>query len=102
MGCRVLYDQEEDMAVLYDSVTMTSFGPVFSGPLGKDEAEAFLVWYEDEYGSDVRKLSAEEVIVMVDKWRDTLPEDDPELACGECGAGAYEACDESVAEHVRG
>jgi len=58
MGCRIIYDQEEDMAVLYDSVTMTCFGPVFDGPEAQEEAQAFVDWYETEYGGDPRKAGA--------------------------------------------
>lgn len=56
MGCRIIEGNGTGdsgrYAVLYCSVSMTAFGPVFSD---YDEAEAFLAWHKD----DPRRLSGE-------------------------------------------
>lgn len=57
MGCRILYDTRDDMATLYCSTSMVSFGPVFTESeegVGADErAEAFLRWL-DSHDPSVR------------------------------------------------
>jgi len=49
MGVRIL-SSDEDGAVIYDSVSMTAFGPVFED---QDEADEFLTWLH----VDARSLS---------------------------------------------
>lgn len=54
MSVRTLTDRETDETVLYDSCTMTAFGPVFES---EAHAEAFLTWLTTTYGWDGRGLS---------------------------------------------
>ncbi len=48
MGCRILYDHEQNLAALYCSTTDVTFGPVFYGKEydADERAEAFLRWLQ--------------------------------------------------------
>ena len=56
MGCRILYDERDDRACLYDSVTETAFGLCFNSYEGphdvyanpNDVAQAFCDWVYDD------------------------------------------------------
>lgn len=60
MGCRVL-DAGGDGACLYDSVSMTAFGPVFESG---DLAEGFLQWVNE----DPRVMPAEQLSYKYIEW----------------------------------
>lgn len=53
MAVRILHDTILDRAVLYCTTTEKPFGEGFVGDNAKDQAEAFLLWLEDE---DPRRL----------------------------------------------
>ena len=61
MGVRIIGD--DDYAAIYDSVTMTAFGPVFNDA---DEAERFLQWLP----SDARGYGDSELHDKVSDFRD--------------------------------
>lgn len=49
MGCRILYDSEQNYAALYCSTTDVAFGPLFPSWDGRDadeRAESFLRWLD--------------------------------------------------------
>ena len=71
MGCRIL-DAGPDGAVLYDSVTMVAFGPVFSSA---DHAEAFLEFL----GEDPRGMAETAVIEKYAEWLQICCDEDGEL-----------------------
>ena len=74
MGVRVLYDHQDRLAVLYDSVSMTALAPVFmeDGAYDADEAaELFIAWTEVE---DVRKLDAKELMSLYNLFAKELAE----------------------------
>ncbi len=51
MGCRVLYDSDQNQAALYCSTSDVAFGPVFSDweqHDAQERAEAFLRWLQSE------------------------------------------------------
>jgi hypothetical protein len=104
MSCKVLYDDEEDIACLYDSGKMIAFGRVFKGSPDRGEAisfdadeaaEAFFKWYGQSHPD--REPSTDPNLVEVqDVWLKTL-----DRGCYECGAAPWEHCDEYVEEHER-
>lgn len=52
MGCRILFDPQDNLACLYCSTTDTAFGQVFyswKDHTAQDRAEAFLRWLESEH-----------------------------------------------------
>ena len=70
MGVRVLFNEEENIACLYDSVTMWAFGPVFCS--GNDEIPAneriatFANWLSDDprtYGDQALETKYAEYLV---------------------------------------
>ena len=63
MGVRIVGQEPEAAACLYDSVTGLAFGPVFSDA---GDAEDFLEWYS---GADLRTLTPREVETCVNDWR---------------------------------
>ncbi len=72
MGVRILVGnldgtKDIDGACLYDSVTMTAFGPIFDD---EEEVEAFLQAYERTCAADLRVLSSGELEEVVSKWRE--------------------------------
>lgn len=60
MGVRIL-ESDKDGAVLYCSVSMWAFGPVFEDG---DKAQAFLDWLE----TDARRLSDSELASRHSEW----------------------------------
>lgn len=58
MGVRILND-EDTGACLYDSVTMTAFGPIFDD---RDQAEEFLSWLPNNI--DARMLTDKDLESM--------------------------------------
>jgi len=51
MSVRVLYDDQEDAAILYCSTSQWAFGPLFTGNDdhdGQERAAAFLDWLQSE------------------------------------------------------
>jgi len=72
MGCRII-EEPAGFACMYDSVTMTAFGPVFDGG---QELENFLAWLGDDV--DPRKLAADELAELHAEFLDEeekLPQD---------------------------
>ena len=75
MGVRVLYDTENDVAALYDSVTETAFGRLFHGYKGgggvrafaTQVAEAFLAWY-GEHGAERDPRADTDIGSVQDDW----------------------------------
>ena len=94
MGCRVMYDPDDDAACLYDSVTETVFGRRFLGH-GQEKADAFLAWCASNHG-DPRKLALSTVVELQDEWLESL-----DSGCAECFAEPWEKCDEGVDAHER-
>lgn len=72
MGVQVCGDIEA--GCLYDSVTMTAFGPVFED---RWEAEDFLEAYDRTGTKDLRRLEAAELVEVVESWRDGRRAPDP-------------------------
>lgn len=79
MGVRVLYDEQEGMAAIYDSVSgLPVRTPVFGpGPEAKEEAEDFVAWLDAGAGSenglalDVRGVPARGLERLRDRWQQT-------------------------------
>jgi hypothetical protein len=83
MGVRIINDPSDrnDYACLYDSVSMTAFGPVFDDA---EEADDFLEWY-DKNGPrskvnntevlDLRIPSDSELETLVKEFRDAREAD---------------------------
>ena len=46
MSVRICYDQENNVATLYDSCTGTAFGPVFEGEEAGHDANAFCDFWD--------------------------------------------------------
>lgn len=68
MSVRTLTDRDTDETVLYNSCTMTAFGPVFES---EAHAEAFLAWVSSKYGwyvGDVRELQACQLDELYSRW----------------------------------
>lgn len=61
MGVRILEDQEQGHKVLYDSVTMWAFGPIF---YEDDDVEDFLEW-----AGETRTLTDRELDGKYYEWR---------------------------------
>lgn len=64
MSCRILHDDNAEMACLYDSVTMTAFGPIFEDDEGRDYdctdlAEDFLLFVNYATGLDPRAIDVD-------------------------------------------
>jgi hypothetical protein len=57
MGVRITGQGDEYVAI-YDSVTMTAFGPVFTDA---EQAEAFLAWLSKTDGRDARMIDESEL-----------------------------------------
>jgi hypothetical protein len=94
MSTRTLYDNVEDVAVLYDSVTGTAFGPLIRpttqciDPV--EVAEAFL----GSLAMDARSLADTELRDLYRAWRQQADEDyDPTPWCSGCGAMKRAQCD---------
>jgi hypothetical protein len=70
MGCRILEardDSGNEYAVLYDSVTMTAFGPLIhetAEMASLDAATAFLAWCPE----DPRGLNGAELEELLHQW----------------------------------
>ena len=67
MSTRVIFDEDQDEACLYCSVTGVAFGPLFSGLHGHDAreiADAFLVWLQGQ-GEDARSIEHPELARMI-------------------------------------
>jgi hypothetical protein len=72
MGCRILEDREDGFACMYDSVTMTAFGPVFDDG---QQLENFMAWLGPD--TDPRKLDDNELSALLAKFlehEESLPE----------------------------
>lgn len=61
MSVRIITDG--DNSVIYDSVTMTAFGPVFNRDEDPDE---FLEWLPN----DARSYNGQELWILVGDWRE--------------------------------
>lgn len=66
MSVRVLYDNDERKAVLYDSTTDVAFGPLFDDCedgccMASLIADEFLLWLRTSFAKDARELSSEAV-----------------------------------------
>jgi hypothetical protein len=96
MGCRVLYDDNDDQACLYDSVTMTAFGRVFSGPDANLQADRFLEWYEDQGRYDDPRVDPA-IGEAQDDWL-TLMGEHGSGPCTKCGAEEWQVCDQGIPE----
>jgi hypothetical protein len=82
MGVRILIGHEQggdilsEQAVLFDSTTGWTFGPVFSaedGTSAEDHAVAFFSWFSKMNGtlhecSDIRQLSPRELEELYGTW----------------------------------
>lgn len=69
MGVRIvegMADGTKQVAVLYDSVTGTAFGPLFEDA---DEAQAFLESLATHRKSDARMYSSAELAQILFEWR---------------------------------
>ena len=44
MGAKILHDEGDEIACIYDSVKDVAFGPVFRGLDAEDQAQHFLNW----------------------------------------------------------
>lgn len=64
MGLRILYDEAESIACMYDSVTGWAFGPVFENATPVDSALAFINWLPQ----DARAYNAPELEQLHAKW----------------------------------
>lgn len=64
MGVRLT--SQEGKTALFDSVTDTAFGPVFNS---KAEAEGFLGWLSESWGTDPRDYAPNDLQGMVDAYR---------------------------------
>lgn len=71
MGCRIMFDSEDNAACLYDSVTETVFGRRFLGDDAVERLEAFLEWLHE----DPRKFPAPRVCELQDEWLTAHPEE---------------------------
>jgi len=83
MGCRIFVGREAgstdfDKAVLFDSVTMQAFGPIFES---HDHAESFIQWCLRETNCDPRSLELPALWSQHDAWREKVKE--TECLCGE-------------------
>jgi hypothetical protein len=90
MGVRVLYDVDQGMACIYDSVTGTPFGLIFHTTEeadADDRAEAFLAWLQENDGRDARMLSQIELDKRISEWLVVEEASKPRtIACsGGCG-----------------
>lgn len=99
MPVKILWDSDNDAAVLVDSEFEVPLGRVFYGH-GHEKAEAFLAWYEErekrgEYGS-IRNLGLTGLARLQDEWLASLDD-----GCGTCGAPPWEACDTEDNPHER-
>jgi len=88
MGCRILHDREQDLAVLYCSTSDVAFGPVFTdgdnGQAADERAEAFLRWLQ----IDPRRCDESELQAFYSKWfaqeEAQYKRENPET-CYDCG-----------------
>ena len=53
MGCRILFDEDQEIACLYCSCSGVAFGELFHGHDAQDDAQCFIDWI----GVDPRVLS---------------------------------------------
>lgn len=74
MSVRII-EGSDGYKVIYDSVTMTAFGPVFGED---DDVEAFLEWL---HPVDARTLSQQELDKQVWRWR-SFNEEEVSDCCG--------------------
>ena len=80
MGCRILVgklsiNDIDEVACLYDSVSMMAFGPVFSG--GKGQAERFLEYLTDKHGVlDARGVDLIDLMMYFAQFCKEYPEDE--------------------------
>lgn len=72
MGVWILYDDENDRAVLYDSVTETPL-PIrgFAGPWAREAAECYLAWHQARFQSDPRVASGVDLMLRPEGWSAT-------------------------------
>jgi hypothetical protein len=81
MAVRILYDEKEEQAALYDSVTGWAFGPVFDDSANvrddydppivdaRDLAERFLAHLAEIGWRDARRLEPETLNGAYNRWR---------------------------------
>jgi hypothetical protein len=74
MGTRII-GGDNDGAAFYDSVTETAFGPIFED---EHEAEAFLIWLQEENYPDPRIIDREELGVALEKFREVEEDEEEE------------------------
>lgn len=105
MGCRILYDATQGLAVLYCSTTDVAFGPVFyEGEIGDDtdadaRAEAFLRWLK----VDPRSMDESALLASYSRWLAQEAEQDAREhppSCPHCGEPVG-ACDTDCPSHTQ-
>lgn len=64
MGLYVLYDPDNERAVLYDSVSEWAFGPGFIGDDADEQAQAFIDWLTE----DARVMPQNELAARHAQW----------------------------------
>ncbi len=64
MGVRILHDEGDEIACIYDSVRDTAFGPVFRGIDAEDQARHFLSWL----GRDARTYDTRRIAWAHARW----------------------------------
>jgi len=83
MGVKIITDIETGEQVIYDSVTMTAFGPVFSS---EDDVVDFLEWLSQ----DARKYEQRELDDEAHRWRKQRKEEEDEKAAERWSENQYE------------
>lgn len=71
MSVQILHDRKDDVAVLYDTVTETAFGPLIwnqGGYSGHDIACQFLNWLD----MDARRYDSTTLREKFDEWSPTV------------------------------
>ena len=77
MSIAVLADPDDNQSCLYDTVSMTAFGPVFEGSQVDDGANEFLAWYQTHSTwPDLRTLNDEQWRNLMDTYAMAAGDDD--------------------------
>ena len=64
MGVRILHDEGDEIACIYDSVKDVAFGPVFRGLDAEDQAQHFLNWLTN----DARVYGTRDLAGLHKRW----------------------------------
>ena len=72
MGVRILHDEGDEIACIYDSMTDIALGPVFRGLDAEDQARHFLGWLED----DARTYSPQMLKTLHTDWAEKNLDDE--------------------------